>query len=211
MRMRVSGVGAKNKPLLPEKCAHSDINSLGMTASKNMGQSPKRGDTPLWRRKANYVLRELVRAWHGLPYDTAVIWGLRYAFEDILHTFAKENDLPIPKLLFWFEHFWQRFSGYLVERVFSASDRVELMDIMLQGFPPSRAGLCKSFFHDPSIYGIMRISSMIFLRAMGKKVPMSKYGRWKWDLRKYENLEVASLDSFVILEMKRILNEQAET
>jgi len=182
-----------------------------MSASKNVGQSPKRSDTPLWRRKANYVLRELVRAWHGLPYDTAVMWGFRYALDDILHTFAKENDLPIPKLFFWFERFWEKYSGYLGERVFTALDRSKLMDILLRGFPLSQAELCKSFFYDQSVYGIMHLYSVLFLWEVGRGNRVLCYKRDKWPLGYYESLEVAPLDSFVIWQVKRMLNERTET
>ena len=182
-----------------------------MTASKNVGQSPKRSETPLWRRKANYVIRELVRAWHGLPYDTAVMWGFRYALDDILHTFAKENDLPIPKLFFWFERFWEKYSGYLGERVFTALDRSKLMEVMLRGFPSSRPELCKSFFYDQSVYGIMHLYSVLFLWEVGRGDRVLCYKREKWPLGYYESLEVAPLDSFVIWQVKRMLNERTET
>ena len=182
-----------------------------MTASTNVGQSPKRSDTPLWRRKANYVLRELVRAWHGLPYDTAVMWGFRYALDDILHTFAKENDLPIPKLFFWFERFWEKYSGYLGERVFTALDRSKLMDIMLRGFPHSRAELCKSFFYDQSVYGIMHLYSVLFLWEVGRGNRVLCYKRKKWPLGYYESLPVAPLDSFTIWYVKRAYGGLTET
>jgi len=194
-----------------EKCARLNINSLDMTASKNVGQSPKRSETPLWRLKANYVLRELVRAWHGRPYDSAVMWGLRYAFEDILHTFAKEHDLPIPKLFFWFERFWEKYSGYLGERVFTALDRSKLMEVILRGFPSSRTELCKSFFYDQSVYGIMHLYSVLFLWEVGRGDRVLCYKREKWPLGYYESLEVAPLDSFVIWQVKRMLNERTET
>jgi hypothetical protein len=193
-----------------EKSAHSHISSPDMTTGTDRGNSPKRSATPLWRRKANYVLRELVRAWHGLPYDSAVMWGLRYAFEDILHTFAKENALPIPKLFFWFERFWEKYSGYLGERVFTALDRSKLMDIMLRGFPDKRADLCKSFLYDQSVYGIMHLASVLFLWECGKGNRVLCYKRAKWPLEYYESLEVSPLDSFVIWEVKRILKEQTE-
>jgi len=182
-----------------------------MTANKNVGQSPKRSEPPLWRRKANYVLRELVRAWHGLPYDTAVMWGFRYALDDILHTFAKENALPIPKLFFWFERFWEKYSGYLGERVFTALDRSKLMEIMLRGFPSSRPELCKSFFYDQSVYGIMHLYSVLFLWEVGRGDRVLCYKREKWPLGYYESLEVAPLDSFVIWQVKRMLNGQSDT
>ena len=182
-----------------------------MTASKNVGQSPKRSDTPLWRLKANYVLRELVRAWHGRPYDSAVMWGLRYAFEDILHTFAKENDLPIPKLFFWFERFWEKYSGYLGEKVFTALDRSKLMEVILRGFPSSRTELCKSFFYDQSVYGIMHLYSVLFLWEVGRGNRVLCYKREKWPLGYYESLPVASLDSFTIWYVKRAYGGLTET
>ena len=193
------------------KCARPDINSLGMPASTNVGKDPKRIQTPLWRLKANYVLRELVRAWHGRPYDSAVIWGLEYAFEDILCTFAKENDLDMPKLFFWFERFWEKYSGYLGERVFTGFDRAKLVDVLLRGFPSGRAELCKSFFYDQSIYGIMHLASVLFLWERGRGERVRCYKRWKWPLGYYESLEVAPLDSFVIWEVKRMLNDQSDT
>jgi hypothetical protein len=176
-----------------------------------MGNSPKGSQLPLWRRKANYVLRELVRAWHGKPYDTAVMWGFRYALDDILHTFAKENDLPSPKLFFWFERFWGKYSGYLGERVFTALDRTKLVDILLRGFPASRPDLCKSFLYDQSVYGIMHLYSVLFLWESGKGHRVLCYKREKWPLEYYESLEVAPLDSFIILEVKRLLGEQSKT
>jgi len=194
-----------------EKCARPDINNLDMTASKNVGQSPKTSDTPLWRRKANYVLRELVRAWHGLPYDTAVMWGFRYAIDDILHTFAKENALPIPKLFFWFERFWEKYSGYLGEKVFTALDRSNLMEVMLRGFPSSRTDLCKSFFYDQSVYGIMHLYSVLFLWEVGRGDRVLCYKREKWPLGYYESLDVAPLDSFTIWYVKRAYGGLTET
>jgi hypothetical protein len=181
-----------------------------MTASTNMCNGPKRNQTPLWRRKANYVLRELVRAWHGRPYDSAVIWGLRYAFEDILCTFAKENDLPIPKLFFWFDRFWEKYSGYLGERVFTALDRSKLMDVLLRGFPSQRSELCKTFLYDQSVYGIMHLASVLFLWESGKGNRVLCYKRGKWPLGYYESLEVAPLDSFIIWQVKRILDEKSK-
>jgi hypothetical protein len=179
-----------------------------MITSTDMGNGPKGTQTPLWRRKANYVLRELVRAWHGLPYDTAVMWGFRYALDDILHTFAKENDLPIPKLFFWFERFWEKYSGYLGERVFSALDRTKLVNILLRGFPASRPDLCKSLLYDQSVYGIMHLYSVLFLWENGKGHRVLCYKREKWPLGYYESLEVAPLDSFIIWQVKRMLNDQ---
>jgi len=196
---------------IAEKCAHSHINSLDMTASTNMSSSPKENPTPLWRRKANYVLRELVRLWHGRPYDSAVMWGLRFAFEDILHTFAKENDLPSPKLFFWFERFWGKYSGYLGERVFTGIDRTKLVDVLLRGLPSARAELCKVFLYDQSIYGIMHLASVLFLWESGRGERVKCYKWWKWPLEYYESLEVAPLDSFVIWQVKRMLNEQTKT
>jgi hypothetical protein len=211
MRTRVGGFEVVNKLLTAEKCARLDINSPGMTASKNVGQSPKRSDTPLWRLKANYVLRELVRAWHGRPYDSAVMWGVRYALNDILHTFAKENDLPIPKLFFWFERFWEKYSGYLGERVFTALDRSKLMEVMLRGFPSSRPELCKSFFYDQSVYGIMHLYSVLFLWEVGRGNRVLCYKREKWPLGYYESLPVAPLDSFTIWYVKRAYGGLTET
>jgi hypothetical protein len=193
------------------KSARSHINSPDMTANINMGKGPERRETPLWRRKANYVLRELVRAWHGKPYDAAVMWGLRFAFEDILHTFAKENNLPIPKLFFWFERFWERYSAYLGERVFTALDRSNLLDILLRGFPSSRVELCKIFLYDQSVYGIMHLASVLFLWESGKGDRVLCYKRDKWPLGYYESLEVAPLDSFIICELRRVLNERTGT
>jgi hypothetical protein len=179
-----------------------------MTVDTNVGNGPKRTQTPLWRRKANYVLRELVRAWHGLPYDTAVMWGFRYALDDVLHTFAKENDLPSPKLFFWFERFWEKYSDYLGERVFTALDRTKLVDILLRGFPDSRSDLCKIFLYDQSVYGIMHLYSVLFLWENGKGHRVLCYKREKWPLEYYESLEVAPLDSFIIWQVKRMLNDQ---
>ena len=208
MRLSISTYGDVWRKGPAQKRARLDINSLGMTASKNVGQSPKRSETPLWRRKANYVLRELVRAWHGWPYDSAVMWGLGYAFEDILHTFAKENDLPIPKLFFWFDRFWEKYSGYLGERVFTALDRSILVDIMLRGVPSPLTELCKSFFYDQSVYGILHLASVLFLWESGKGNRVLCYKRAKWPLEYYESLEVAPLDSFIIWQVKRMLNKQ---
>jgi hypothetical protein len=182
-----------------------------MTASKNVGQSPKRSDTPLWRRKANYVLRELVRAWHGLPYDTAVMWGLGYAFADILHTFAKEHDLPIPKLFFWFDRFWEEFAKYLGQRIFTPADSIKLLDIMLHGFPYSKADLCRKLIYDQSIYGIMHLSSVLFLWETGQGNRTSYPSRAKWSLQYYESLPVAPLDSFTIWYVKRTYGGLTET
>jgi hypothetical protein len=182
-----------------------------MTADTNVGNGPKRTQTPLWRRKANYVLRELVRAWHGKLYDTTVMWGIRHAMEDILHTFATENGLPVPKLFFWFERFWGKYSSYLGERVFTALDRSMLVDVLLRGFPASQVELCKSFLYDQSIYGIMHLASVLFLWESGKGNRVLCYKRHKWPLEYYESLEVAPLDSFVILEVKRLLGEQSKT
>jgi hypothetical protein len=173
-----------------------------------MGNGPKRTQPPLWRRKANYVLRELVRAWYGKPYDTAVMWGFRYAVNDILYTFAKENDLPISKLFFWFERFWEKYSGYLGERVFTALDRTKLVNLLLRDFPASRSDLCKSLFYDQSVYGMMHLYSVLFLWESGKGHRVLCYKREKWPLGYYESLEVAPLDSFAIWQVKRMLNDQ---
>jgi len=99
----------------------------------------------------------------------------------------------------------------LGERVFTALDRSKLMDILLRGFPDSRAELCKSFLYDQSVYGIMHLASVLFLWECGKGNRVLCYKREKWPLGYYESVEVAPLDSFVIWMVKRTLNKQNES
>ena len=156
---------------------------------------------PLWRLKANYVLRELVRALHGRPHDTAVMWGLEYALADILHTFAKENALPIPKLVFWYGRFWAEFSRYLGERLFTPADSGKFLDVLRLGFPPSKADLCEGFLYDPVIYCILHLASVMALLGQEGAATVVAEG---WPLRYYEALPIAPLDSFTIWYMKRV-------
>jgi hypothetical protein len=162
-------------------------------------QNKKKSRLPLWRRKANYVLRELVRAWHGLPYDTAVLWGLGYAFEDILRTFAKENDLDFSQLELWFELAWSEFAKNLGERVFTALDRRKYIEVLVLVFPKPKLMLCGKFVYSKVIRSIMLLSSMLFLREVGKKPSITRFTYAKWPLRYYESLDVVALDSFEIL------------
>jgi hypothetical protein len=193
--------------VLAEKCAHSPINSLGMTASTNVGNSPKRSKTPLWRRKANYVLRELVRAWHGLPYDTAVIWGFRFALDDIAHTFAKENGLNFPKLSFWFNQGWRAVSDCFGRRALTLEDWQNFVAILSQGKPL----VFEELLGDEVFEEILFLASRLYLREDG--YPAKDFGdyRLRHSFAHYESLEVAPLDSFTIWYVKRVYGGLTET
>ena len=207
--MRVSG--EKNKPLIPEKCARPDINSLGMTASKNVGQCPKRSETPLWRRKANYVLRELVRAWHGLPYDTAVIWGFRYAIDDILHTYAKQKRLNFPKLHFWFNQAWREVSECFEKRAFTIQDWQNFKTFLSHGAPANTPWKCGELIRDESFEEVLFLASRVYLREAGYMAVQFGDYSLKHCLAHYETLEVAPLDSFTIWYVKRAYGGLTET
>jgi hypothetical protein len=175
-----------------------------MTANMSKGNGPKKDQQPLWRRKANYMLRELVRAGHGLPYDTAVIWGLNYALADILHTFAKENDLPVPKLIFWFDRFWEEFSKDLGERILTIADSMKLADILLSGFPPDKMDVGRRFVRSESICSMIHLASILFLSENRPGALLAYFSSMKWPLAYYEALDVAPLDSFTIWYVKRV-------
>ena len=85
------------------------------------------------------------------------------------------------------------------------------MEIMLRGFPSSRPELCKSFFYDQSVYGIMHLYSVLFLWEVGRGDRVLCYKREKWPLGYYESLEVAPLDSFTIWYVKRAYGGLTET
>jgi len=63
-----------------EKCACSNINSLGMTThGENIGSrkvEPATNELPKWRMHANFLLRELARMWYGQK----SIFDLRYGY-----------------------------------------------------------------------------------------------------------------------------------
>jgi hypothetical protein len=183
-----------------------------MTVSKNVGESPKRNDTPLWRHKANYVLRELVRAWHGLPYDTAVIWGFRYALDDILHTYAKQKRLNFPKLCFWFNQAWQEVSECFEKRAFTIQDWEKFKSYLYHAAPPARPWACGELLReDWALEEILFLSSRLFLRENGYTAMEFGDYHLRHCLAHYESLDVALLDSFTIWYVKRTHGGLTET
>jgi hypothetical protein len=201
----------KNNRQLADKCAHSYINSLGMTASTNVGNSPKRSKTPLWRRKANYVLRELVRAWHGLPYDTAVIWGFRFALDDIVHTFAKENRLNFPKLCYWFNQAWREVAECFGKRALTIQDWQKFKIILSQSAPAGEPWKYAELIGDECIEEVLFLASRLYLREDGYMA--KEFGDYclRHCLAYYEALEVAPLESFTIWYVKRKYGGLTET
>jgi hypothetical protein len=206
-----SGLGVEAGRWLGKKSARSHINSLDMTASMNMGKSPKRSQTPLWRRKANYVLRELVRAWHGLPYDTAVVWGFRFALDDIVHTFAKERRLIFPQICFWFNQAWREVADCFGKRAFTIQDWEKFKSILIQSTPPKRPWVCGELIGDEGFEEVLFLASRLYLHEDGYMAV--EYGdyRLRHCLAHYESLEVAPLDSFTIWYVKRAYGGLTET
>ena len=194
-----------------EKCARPDINSLGMTTSKSVGKSPKRSETPLWRLKANYVLRELVRAWHGLPYDTAVIWGFRFALDDILHTYAKQKRLNFPKLHFWFNQAWREVSECFGKRAFTIQDWEKFSSMLRNNALPSSRSLSSEILLDWRFREILFLASRLYLREDGYMAKVFGDYCLRHCLAYYESLEVAPLDSFTIWYVKRKYGGLTET
>jgi len=194
-----------------EKCARPDINSLGMTASTNVGKDPKRIQTPLWRLKANYVLRELVRAWHGLPYDTAVIWGFRFALDDILHTYAKQKRLNFPKLHFWFNQAWREVSECFEKRAFTIQDWQKFKTFLSHGAPANTPWKCGELIRDEGFEEMLFLASRLYLREAGYMAVQFGDYCLKHCLAYYESLDVAPLDSFTIWYVKREYGGLTET
>jgi hypothetical protein len=182
-----------------------------MTASMNMGNGPERSKTPLWRMKANYVLRELVRAWHGLPYDTAVIWGFRFALDDIAQTFAKENRLNFPKLCFWFNQAWNEVSECFGKRAFRVEDWQNFRHILIQGLPHGGTLPYAELIEDEHIGEVLFLASRLYLREDGYMAREFGDYRLRHCLAYYEALEVAPLDSFTIWYVKRTYGGLTET
>jgi len=182
-----------------------------MTASKNVGQSPKRSDTPLWRRKVNYVLRELVRAWHGLPYDTAVMWGFRYALDDILHTYAKEKRLNFPKLFFWFNQAWREVLECFGKRAFTIQDWEKFSSLLRNNALPSSRSLSSEILLDWRFREILFLASRLYLREEGRLAKEFGDYELRCSLAHYETLEVAPLDSFTIWYVKHFYGGLTET
>jgi len=182
-----------------------------MTASMNKGNSPKRSQTPLWRLKANYVLRELVRAWHGLPYDTAVIWGFRFALDDILHTYAKQKRLNFPKLCFWLNQAWREVAECFGKRAFTIQDWEKLKAILIQGAPLKKPWMCGELIRDEGFEEILFLASRLYLREDGRLAKEFGDYRLRHCLAHYESLEVAPLESFTIWYVKRVYGGSTET
>jgi hypothetical protein len=182
-----------------------------MTTGMNTGNGPKRSATPLWRRKANYVLRELVRAWHGLPYDTAVIWGFRYALDDILHTYAKEKRLNFPKLCFWFNQAWQEVSECFGKRAFTNQEWEKLSSMLRDNAFPNSRFQSLEILLDWRLREILFLASRLYLRADNRLAKEFGDYQLRCSLAHYETLEVAPLDSFTIWYMKRTYGDLTET
>ncbi len=193
------------------KCVRSHINRLDMAAGTNVGKSPKKTQTPLWRRKANYVLRELVRAWHGRPYDTAVMWGFRFALDDIVHTFAKENRLNFPKLFYWFDLARKEVAECFGQRVFSVQDWDKFRSILIRSDSENRPWVCTQLTSDASFEEILFLASRLFLQEKGYTAKQFGDYRPRYSLAYYESLEVAPLDSFTIWFVKRVYGGLTET
>jgi len=204
-------LGEAQSRQLSKKCARPDINSLGMTASTNMGKCPKRSETPLWRRKANYVLRELVRAWHGLPYDTAVIWGFRHALDDILHTYAKEKRLNFPKLFFWFNQAWREVLECFGKRAFTIQDWEKFSSMLRNNALPSSRSLSSEILLDWRLREILFLASRLYLREAGRLAKEFGDYELRCNLAHYETLEAAPLDSFTIWYVKHTYGGLTET
>jgi len=187
------------------------FNSPDMTANMNMGNSPKRSKTPLWRRKANYMLRELVRAWHGMPYDTAVLWGFRFALDDIVHTFAKENRLNFPKLCFWFNQAWGEVAECFGKRALTIQDWQNFKTFLSRGGSNQEAQAGIELVRDEGIEEVLFLASRLYLREDGYMA--KEFGDYclRHCLAYYEALEVASLESFTIWYVKRKYGGLTET
>jgi len=169
-----------------------------------MGNSPKGSQLPFWRRKANYVLRELVRAWHGLPYDTAVIWGFRFALDDIIHTFAKENRLNFPKLCFWFNQAWRGVAECFGKRALTIQDWQSFKAFLSHVDSLQRPEVCMELVSDEAIEEMLFLASRLYLREDGYMAKEFGDYHLKHCLAYYETLEVAPLDSFSIWYIKRV-------
>jgi hypothetical protein len=176
-----------------------------------MGNSPKRSKTPLWRRKANYVLRELVRAWHGLPYDAAVLWGFRFALDDIVYTFAKENRLNFPKLFFWFNQAWGEVAECFGKRALTIQDWQNFKAILVQGSSNTNPWVCMELIRDEGIEEVLFLASRLYLREDGYMAKV--FGDYcpRHCLAYYEALEVAPLESFTFWYVKHNYGGLTET
>lgn len=194
----------------PKKCTRAKANGSDMTASMSKGNGHKRSQHPLWRRKANYVLRELVRAWHGLPHDTGVIWGFRFAVDDIIHTFAKENCLNFPKLCFWFNQAWREVAECFGRRAFTTQDWQKFQAILHQVAPLNGQWIGEELLRDEGFMEVLFLASRLYLREDGYLA--KEYGdyRLRHSLAHYEGLEVAPLDSFTIWYVKRVYGGTTE-
>jgi hypothetical protein len=176
-----------------------------------VGKSPKRSQMPSWRRKTNYVLRELVRAWHGLPYDTTVVWGFRFALDDIVHTFAKERGLNFPKLSFWFNQAWREVADCFGRRAFTIQDWEKFKSILCQSPSPECSWICGDLIGDEGFVEVLFLASRLYMRDEGYMA--AEYGDYhlRHCLAHYECLEVAPLDSFTIWYVKREYGGLTET
>jgi hypothetical protein len=141
-----------------------------------------------------------------MPYDTAVVWGFRFALDDIVHTFAKENKVDFPKLCYWFNQAWLRVAECFGKRAFGIQDWQRFGFILGYGCPENM-----QLTSDEHIEEILFLASRIYLREDGYAA--KQFGDYclRHPLAYYETLEVAPLDSFTIWYAKRIGEGFTET
>ena len=159
---------------------------VAKSSSKVRSETPSQ---PLWRLKANYLMRQLARIWYGkLPIrDYPNSSEFERLFLGIMCQFVEDHGVKGQEVLHWIK--WGKQSFAVVHgREITFKDRVAELDWMIrQGIPKD---LHERFAGDVLIHDIIRTVEWILAYEKEEKEPPYERSVWLESLDYYEALPV---------------------
>ena len=162
------------------------------THGENLGSrkvEPETQNQPLWRLKANYLMRQLARIWYGklLGRDYAKSSEFERLFIEIMCQFVEDHGGNSKDVLHWIEFGKQAFEIVHGKEI-TFKDRISELDWMIRNGVPKE--LREEFAKDALIQDIIRTAEWILnYEEKGEKPPYEPT-IWLKPLDYYEQLPV---------------------